>query len=116
MALFGSRKQKKTAAATPVLPPVTRDVSQVVLRPVVTEKAALLGDRRVYVFEVSRDADTRAVRDAVRKLWNVVPTKVNIVNRASRRFVIRAKNRTGLHAAFKKAYVYLKEGDTIEFV
>lgn len=118
MALFGSKKTKKKegSASRTDLTPVTRDISRIILRPIVSEKSALMGERNIYTFEVARSASKFDVRDAVRKLWNVVPEKVTIVNQKPRTFTVRAKNRQGTHPGLKKAYVYLKDGDTIELV
>ena len=117
MALFGKKTEKKvvTPAAVPVRN-TGRDISTVIVRPLVTEKAALLGDANVYTFEVARTATKYDVRDAVQKLWNVTPARINIVNRIPRQFVIRSKNRKSTERGVKKAYVFLKKGDTIELV
>lgn len=117
MALFGKKLEKKMPSViVTALPPVVRDVSRVIVRPMITEKAALMGDGNVFVFEVARSATKYDVRDAVRKLWNVVPRRINIVNRVPRQFVIRSKNRKSTERGVKKAYVFLKKGDTIELV
>lgn len=117
MALFGKKLEKKIpSVVVPALPPVARDISAVIVRPMITEKAAVMGDRNVYVFEVARSATKFDVRDAVRKLWNVTPAQINIVNRPPRQYVIRARNRKATERSVKKAYVYLKKGDTIELV
>ena len=119
MALFGSKKEKKTdvaPAATKSVPVITRDISRIIVRPVITEKAAVLGDRNVYAFEVAPRATKFDVRAAVQKLWNVTPARINIVNRVPRSFVVKAKNRVGTHPGQRKAYVFLKKGDRIDLV
>jgi large subunit ribosomal protein L23 len=118
MAIFGSKKEKKTETTekVAVLSGASRDLSRIIIRPVITEKAAVLGDRNVYAFEVARSATKFDVRAAVQKLWNVTPTRINIVNRVPRSFVVRAKNRVGTHPGQRKAYVFLKKGDRIDLV
>lgn len=122
MAIFGSKKEKKTTetavatTGTLVIPSITRNLSGIIVRPIITEKAAVMGDQNVYAFEVARSANKFDVRDAVKMLWNVIPTKINIVNRVSRSFVVKSKNRVGTHPGQKKAYVYLKKGDRIDLV
>ncbi len=93
---------------------INRDLSHVIVRPVITEKAAAMGDKNIYTFEIARSASKIDVREAVRKLWNVTPLKIAIVNRPPRSIVIRAKNRKGTHPGMKKAYVYLRKDDRIE--
>lgn len=120
MALFGSKKEKKAEGtatkSSAALAPVIRDISRVIVKPVITEKAAVMGESNIYTFEVARTATKFDVRNAVRKLWGVVPAKINIVNRVPRAFVVKSKNRKGTHPGVRKAYVYLKKGDTIELV
>lgn len=117
MALFGSNKKgvKKEKAKRPVVMP-TRDVSHVIGRPVITEKAARLGDANVYAFFVAKDATERDVRDAVASLWNVAPVKINMVTKRPRTVFNRAKNRSSVAAGSKKAYIYLAKGDRIDLV
>lgn len=113
MALFG---KKKSAPAPRIAKDSARELSRVIVRPIVTEKAAKLGDLNVYAFEIARSATKRDVSEAVQKLWKVVPAKVRIVNKAARPIYIRAKNRMGVASGMKKAYVHLAKGDKIDLV
>lgn len=115
MGIFGSKKAdapKKEAVATKAVAP--RDLSGVIVRPRVTEKALLGVDRNVYTFEVRRDATKYDVRDAVKELYNVTPVKVRTVTQQPRRVMKRTKGRVIGVKGLKKAYVYLKEGDKID--
>lgn len=114
MALFGKKKTGSKATATPKDSP--RELSRTIVRPVVTEKAAKLGDQNVYAFFVAKSATKRDVSEAVQKLWKVVPVKINIVNKAPRQVFNRAKNRLSGAPGAKKAYVHLKKGDRIDLV
>jgi large subunit ribosomal protein L23 len=123
MALFSRDKKenneevsaKKAAGATSALP-TDRDLSSVILRPRITEKAVGQNDKNVYTFIVRRDATKYTVADAVRSLFKVTPVKVNIVNKSPRQFMSKAKGRSQLEKGMKKAYVYLKKGDRIDLV
>jgi len=138
MALFG-RKKKEDALAEPagqgregkkaqeaVRAPVSvkkdkerladRDLSSVILKPLITEKAAVLGELNVYSFAVRRDATKYDVRDAVKMLFDVTPKKINIVQQKPRKFVEQRRGRSGTHPGLKKAYVYLNKGDRIDLV
>jgi large subunit ribosomal protein L23 len=119
MALFGKKKaavtETKTAAVQPALA-TNRNLEAVLVRPHLTEKAVGLGDSNVYTFEVARNATKFQVRDAIKALYNVTPVKVNIVNKLPAK---RRKGSTGRmvkHAGMKKAYIYLKKGDSISLV
>jgi large subunit ribosomal protein L23 len=88
------------------------DVQDVVVRPLVTEKAERGRETaRQYAFEVHRDATKIQVKGAVEKLFSV---KVIAVRTA----IARGKNKRvgrnlGRRPNWKKAIVTLKEGDTI---
>lgn len=91
-------------------------VSEVILRPRITEKAAVAMENHAYTFEVSARATKRDVEKAVREIYKVTPVKVNMVNKKTRRSMSRTRGREVKHEGLKKAYVYLKEGDRIEIV
>ncbi len=75
-----------------------------------------LGDQNVYTFNVRRDATKFIVSDAVKALYGVTPVKVNIVNKKPAKRLAGSRNRVVKVAGEKKAYVYLKKGDTINLV
>lgn len=121
MALFGNKKkevetkteEKKLAVAeTPARAP--RDLSFVLARPRITEKATMLAGSNAYAFEVATSATKREIAAAVKEKYNVTPIKVAIVRIPSKQVIVR--NRKGVKRGGKKAYVYLKKGETIEFV
>lgn len=95
-----------------------RDLSSVLRRPHVTEKATDLADRgNVYAFEVADDVNKTEVALAVEKLYKVTPIKVAIIVRKPKYTVSRLTNRKVVRKhSLKKALVYLKKGDKIEFV
>ncbi len=125
MALFSrSKKTEQKAEGDKAVKPVVkstalatdRDLSGVIIKPRVTEKAVKMGERNVYTFVVRKDATKYDVRDAVQQLFSVTPVKVNIVNKAPRQFMSRSKGRKVTESGMKKAYVYLKSGDSISIV
>lgn len=120
MALFGKKKEtkvEKTSAKPAVIPLATdRNLDGIILHPRVTEKSIGQGDNNVYTFVVRRDANKFQVRDAVKALYNVTPVKVNIVNKAAAKRPKGSTNRMVHVAGMKKAYVYLKKGETINLV
>ena len=88
------------------------NLNQVLIKPVITEKATIISEQNKYVFEVAQKANKDLVFKAIKSIFNVEPVKVNIVN-------VRGKERrlrlgTGYTAAWKKAIVTLKDGDKIE--
>lgn len=87
-------------------------IQDVVKRPLVTEKSERnRADARQFAFEIHRDATKIQVKQAVEKLFNVHVLAV-------RTAVIRGKNKRvgrsiGRRPNWKKAFVTLKEGETI---
>lgn len=81
------------------------------LFPHITEKATLLGENNGYVFKVAPEFNKIMVRQAVKKQYNVEPTKVRIINIPGKTVFI--KGRQAQKDGYKKAVVYLKKGDKI---
>jgi large subunit ribosomal protein L23 len=89
------------------------DASQVLLRPIVSEKSYAGTSVGKYTFRVHEDAHRTQVRQAVEQLFDVEVEKVNILKvqpKPKRRGTIR-----GTKPGWKKAIVQLKPGHTIEF-
>lgn len=122
MGLFG--KKKDAEASAPEAPKAEKvavlsagaSVTDVILRPRITEKAALLGERNVYAFEVKKGATKFEIRDAVKALYKVTPVRIRIVNKQPRHFMSRSRGRDMMEGGLRKAYVYLKKDDRIELV
>ncbi len=121
MALFGKKKEapvEKADSVKSVKPGLStnHNLSDILVKPHFTEKSMNLGDKNVYTFEVKRDATKFQVRDAVKALYNVTPVKVNIVNKLPAMRTKGSTNRKVHVAGVRKAYVYLKKGDSINLV
>jgi large subunit ribosomal protein L23 len=124
MALFSRKKKVETttevavvsAKVAPKAIATDRDLTSVLGGARITEKSVGLGDANVYTFNVRRDATKYSVRDAVKALYGVTPVKVNIVNKKPATRLAGARNRMVKVSGQKKAYVYLKKGDTINLV
>ena len=88
--------------------------TQVLIRPLITEKNNLLRERdNEYIFEVHMDANKAQIRDAVERLFAVSVADV-------RTMVQRGKNRrVGQHVGkrpnFKKAFVRPQGDASIDF-
>ena len=92
------------------------DLSGILLRPRITEKATIVAESGVYVFEVSKRATKHTIKQAVKKIYKVDAVRVNIVKIPSKKRVSGRTRIVGVKSSGKKAYVYLKNGDRIEFV
>jgi len=126
MALFGKKKTEKTkktksvaaakAPSTSKALPTDYNLDGIIVHPRITEKAIAQNDNNVYTFVVRRNANKHQVSDAVKALYNVTPVKVNIVNKKPALRHVGSRGRDKHVAGMKKAYVYLKKGDTINLV
>ena len=88
------------------------------IRPLITEKANSVSEKlNCYTFAVSPDANKFQIKDIVEKLYNVRVTSVNTANYAGKRKQRWTKSGLlrGKKPAFKKAYVTVAEGQTIDY-
>jgi large subunit ribosomal protein L23 len=79
----------------------------------VTEKSsALYAERQEYTFETDLRATKPQIRDAIESLFGVKVTKVRTLVQPAKR---RTRGRSeGRRPRWKKAFVQLREGDSIE--
>ena len=84
----------------------------VIRAPLVSEKTARLQETNQYVFEVASGATKADVKSAVESLFNVKVEAVNVLNVKGKNKTFR--NRTGNRGDWRKAYVRLADGQTID--
>lgn len=90
-----------------------KDPRQVLLEPVVSEKAYDLFEQDVYVFRVHPSATKGEIRNAVQIIFDVTVTNVNTLNRKGKKRINRRTNITGKRPDTKRAIVKLAPGDSI---
>lgn len=88
------------------------EYNDILIAPVLTEKALDLREQGKYVFKVAKEATKIQIKEAVRRLFNVKVESCTIVN-------VRGKNRRlryreGKTSSWKKATVKLVKGETIK--
>ena len=115
MALFGKKKDKnvggevvKTADVS-----IARDLSHVLKHARITEKATMHASLSVYTFDIAVSATKSDVAAAVKLFYKVSPRQVRVVNIPSKEKRNARTGKTGMTGGGKKAYVYLKKGETI---
>jgi len=129
MALFGKKKNTEEKKAEVKEAPVKKvipvkkvssnvDLSWVIIRPRITEKGAVVAtDSNAYTFDVSPRATKFQIKAAISQIYKVNPIKVCIAQIPDKKVRVRGQRRkTGIKSGGKKAFVYLKKGDRIEFV
>tara|TARA_Y100000588_G_scaffold38575_1_gene36987 strand:+ start:396 stop:689 length:294 start_codon:yes stop_codon:yes gene_type:complete len=86
----------------------------VLLGPIVTEKATSLSEHGQIVFKVRMDATKIQIRRAVEHLFNVKVVKVNTVRVTGKTKLFRQT--VGRRSSYKKAVVTLGEGENIDYL
>jgi large subunit ribosomal protein L23 len=86
----------------------------VLIQPHVSEKAATVTEKaNQYVFRVRSDASKGDVKQAVELMFEVKVQGVNLLNKPGK--ARRFKNVAGKRNGYKKAYVRLAAGQSIDF-
>lgn len=84
----------------------------VIVSPVITEKATALSEQNKVVFRVRPDATKPQIKEAVEKLFEVKVVSVNTLVTKGKTKVFRG--RKGQRSDVKKAVVTLEAGQTID--
>ena len=84
----------------------------IILSPVITEKATMGTERNQVTFNVARTATKPQIKEAVEKLFDV---KVKAVNTLVRKGKLKSsRGSRGIQSPSKRAIVTLEEGHTID--
>ena len=83
----------------------------ILIEPVLSEKANLLREQGKYVFKVSQSANKIQIKEAVRRLFNVHPVSCTVMVVGGK--PKRLRNRAGYTATWKKAIVRLAKDEKI---
>jgi large subunit ribosomal protein L23 len=84
----------------------------VIISPVITEKATIASERNQVMFEVARHATKPQIKEAIEKLFDVKVKKVNTLVRKGKIKAFRGS--IGQQSDVKKAIVTLEEGHRID--
>ena len=91
-----------------------KPLHEIIRKPLITEKANLLKeDAQIVAFEVARNANKIEIKQAVEKAFDVKVKAVNTMQFRGK--VKRVGYSFGQRNHWKKAYVTLEEGHTIDF-
>ena len=89
-------------------------MSEIIKRPVITEKAMNLGQQGQYVFEVDPKATKAMIKEAIEKIFEVDVLRVNVINMpAKKKRSLRNRRIVSRRGAYKKAIVTLAPDDSI---
>ena len=82
------------------------------ISPLVTEKATNLSEQNKIIFKVPREANKNNLKKNIEKIFKVNVTKINIINKQSRKKITRGKKVKII--GYKKAIITLKKGQSID--
>jgi large subunit ribosomal protein L23 len=88
------------------------ELADLVIRPIVTEKATYMMEENKYVFEVAKQATKPEIRAAIENLFEVKVVKVNTMNQPRKKR--RVGQFIGYKPQYKKAIVTLAETDSLQ--
>ncbi|MEX2029067.1 MAG: 50S ribosomal protein L23 [Candidatus Paceibacterota bacterium] len=89
-------------------------MTNIIKNPRVTEKASFAQERNVYIFDISSSVNKTEIKKEIFMLYKVKPVKVNVLRVPKKN--IMSKGKKGVRGGGRKALVYLKAGDKIEFI
>jgi large subunit ribosomal protein L23 len=90
------------------------NIYEVIKKPLITEKTTTEKDaRNIIAFVVHRDANKIEIKESVEKLFKVEVTAVKTATVAGK--VKRVGKQAGKRGNWKKAYVTLKKGSSVDF-
>ena len=102
-------KAEKVAGAS-----VPRDLTHVLSHARITEKASMHSEQGVYTFNIAMSATKRDIKQAVFALYKVMPRAVRVLSVPTKVRRNAKTGKTGVTTIGKKAYVYLKKGETLD--
>lgn len=90
---------------------VVGNAFKVLLSPLVSEKAAVGESLNTYTFKVNKKATKIDIKKAVKQIYGVLPANVRVLNVNAK--IVRRGNTRGRRMDWKKAFVTLKKGESI---
>ena len=89
-------------------------MTTIIKNPRVTEKASMASEQNVYTFDITASANKTEIKKAIFALYKIHPIKVNVLSVPKKKTF--SKGKAGSKGGGRKAFVYLKKGDKIEFI
>ena len=84
-------------------------VSDIILKPLITEKTQVMNQDECYVFEVNPKSTKHEIKDAIQKFFDVKVKDIRTSIKPGKK-VLRGGRPVGKRSKQKKAFITLKEG------
>lgn len=91
---------------------MTIDLYDIIIAPMITEKATILAEQGKYIFRVTDVATKTRIKKNIEKLYSVKVDKVNIINLKPK--AKRFRGVKGMRNGIRKAIVTLQQGQSID--
>ncbi len=85
-------------------------INQVLVRPLLTEKATGLASKQIYTFEINEKSNKNQVKEALEALYDIEVAKVRVVTRKGKEKRVGRMSRPKMLPGLKIAYVTLSRG------
>ena len=89
------------------------DIYNIILSPVITEKATKISENNQYVFKVSLNSNKSNIKEAIEKLFKVKVKSINTTKVKGKTKVF--KGTKGKRSDYKKAIITLNKGQNLDY-
>jgi len=110
--LYGEAPAAGETTKTKIQKGVASRAYRILIKPLVTEKASVLGTENKYAFAVAIDANKIEIAKAVKEIYGIKPTAVNVIRMDGK--LTRTGRSKGQRKDWKKAIVTLPQGKAIQ--
>ncbi|MBU0569482.1 MAG: 50S ribosomal protein L23 [Candidatus Uhrbacteria bacterium] len=107
-----TKQEKKKEKTTSKAKNIPEKYDRIIIKPYITEKSAVLAHANQYVFVVDRKVGQIEIKNTIKAMYGITPTKVNIQNYYGK--AVRFGRRSGKRSAWKKAIITLPKGTRID--
>tara|TARA_E500000178_G_C16672895_1_gene595867 strand:- start:58 stop:348 length:291 start_codon:yes stop_codon:yes gene_type:complete len=85
----------------------------IVIAPIITEKATKISEKNQYVFKVKIDSNKKEIKQAVEKLFKVKIKKIKTIKIKGKSKIF--KGTKGRRSDYKKAIICLNKGENLDY-
>ena len=92
---------------------VMNNLYNIVIAPIITEKATKISEKNQYVFKVKIDSNKKEIKQAVEKLFKVKIKKIKTIKIKGKSKIF--KGTKGRRSDYKKAIICLNKGENLDY-
>ena len=92
---------------------VMNNLYNIVIAPIITEKATKISEKNQYVFKVKIDSNKKEIKQAIEKLFKVKIKKIKTIKIKGKSKIF--KGTKGRRSDYKKAIICLNKGENLDY-